>query len=111
MSTPAASSAIINGVRVAMVARLVSGVPDIMSTPDERRIALHVQRVGEKLERKGYLPSLRRSRMLAVIVEEAKLVRNASACAAPVRLSQHDGGVGSGVQPEHLAEPAPQNEG
>lgn len=63
---------VINGVRVNVVAVLVAGKPLATATADERRIALKVQRVGEKLERKGYYPEFRREVMLETIVAEAK---------------------------------------
>lgn len=100
MSTPA-SKAVINGVRVSTVAVLVSG-RDVRCTPAEFRIALKVQRLGEEMERKGYLPMLRRRAMLRKIVDEANRV--------PVpphgRGIQPDGGVGSGALAERPVESA-----
>lgn len=70
MSAAERSIAVINGVRIAAVAQLVAGNP-LASSTDERRIARKAQRIGEKLERQGWLPDLRRKRMLDVIVREA----------------------------------------
>ena len=71
IATQPASRGTINGVRIEVVAIMVGGTPVLTATPDERRIALYTQRVGEKLERQGWLPDLRRKRMLDVIVREA----------------------------------------
>ena len=71
MATQPASKGTINGVRIDVVALLVAGHPLPAATQDERRIALHVQRVGERMERQGWLPDLRRRRMLDVIAREA----------------------------------------
>jgi hypothetical protein len=91
----------VNGVRVGVVAMLVAGKVTAC-TPEEYRIALKVQRVGERLERKGWLPELRRRAMLRKIVLEAKQVRVSPQAGG----SQPDGDACSEAPAERPAEPA-----
>lgn len=53
------------------IARLVSGREDVTATPEERAIAKKTRSIGERMEREGYLPSLRRDRMMRVMMDEA----------------------------------------
>lgn len=64
-------AATINGVRLAMVAKLVGRTEDVTATPREREIAAYLRRLGERMERKGYLPELRRKHMMRVMQREA----------------------------------------
>lgn len=64
---------IINGVRLDVVARLVGNQEDVTATPRERDVAAKVRQVGERLERKGVLPELRRRQMVRAMVLQAKL--------------------------------------
>ena len=52
------------------IARLVSGhaVPD--ATIREHLIAGKLRKLGEEMEREGYLPAIRRQRMVAVMMRE-----------------------------------------
>ena len=52
------------------IARFVSGhqVPD--ATIREHLIAGKLRKLGEKMEREGYLPAIRRQRMVAVMMRE-----------------------------------------
>lgn len=68
-----AMSQVINGVRLEMVAKLVGGIEDVTATLREREVALVVRRVGERLERKGLLPALRREQMKRAMLLQARL--------------------------------------
>lgn len=63
----------INGIRLEMVAKLVGRTAAGTATPREREVARKVRQVGERLERKGYLPELRRRQMMQAMVLQAKL--------------------------------------
>jgi hypothetical protein len=54
--------------RLDTVARLVGTGDDVTATDDERAIAAVLRRLGEKMEREGWLPELRRRHMARVMV-------------------------------------------
>lgn len=62
----------INGIDLQRVAGIVSGKPSLMATAEEHRIADAVCKYGEEIERKGYLPHLRRAAMYRRMVELAR---------------------------------------
>jgi hypothetical protein len=55
------------------IARLVAGRIDITATQKEQEIAKQLRRIGERMEREGFLPSMRRAHMLRLLHDEARL--------------------------------------
>lgn len=58
-------------VNMLRIAKLVGNNEDVLATPVERVIAARLRKIGEKMERKGYLPPLRRQHMARVLRELA----------------------------------------
>lgn len=56
---------------ITRIAKLVGKREDLTATPRERAIAKKLRKLGEKMERDGYLPAIRRAHMLRVLHEEA----------------------------------------
>lgn len=97
IDTDGSKNVTINGVRIDMVAKLVGGHHDMTATEDEERIAKRVRRVGEKMEREGFLPELRRIRMQRVMMDEAMATKapgpvpHINACGCPLCAAPVDG--------------------
>ena len=58
-------------INIERVARLVGNHEDVTATDEERALAKKLRRIGDKMERQGYLPGIRRAHMLRVLREEA----------------------------------------
>ena len=63
----------INSIRLDVVAKLVGNQEDVTATRGERAVADVVRRCGEEMERRGYLPAIRRQQMMRVMKREAEL--------------------------------------
>lgn len=71
-SPPLQTQQVINGIDLERVAALVSGKPSLMATREEHRIAEAARKYGEKLERQGYIPAVRRAAMQREMVRLAR---------------------------------------